>query len=163
MHRSLFLLSFGACCLAAPALAADPSPSTQCEGDAGRCTLTLPLSIAAGKAGEQPVGAALGLQIGRSGEEPILFALAPLGTAVRPGLRVVLPGPVEVPLAVDVCFPDGCRASAPLDAAQMSALLSAPQADLQFFPFGAEAPVAAAVTLPDLRGSLTGAGVTLGN
>ena len=74
-----------------------------------------------------------------------------------------LPGPVEVPLAVDVCFPDGCRASAPLDAAQMSVLLSAPQADLQFFPFGAEAPVAAAVTLPDLRGSLSGAGVTLGD
>ena len=102
------------------------------------------------------------LQIDRSGANPILLVTAPLGIAARPGARLILePGSAEIPLPLDVCFPDGCRASAELSAAQLSQLAEARSLSVQFIPFSSGETVAGDLGSEDLTAPLRQAGVTL--
>jgi invasion protein IalB len=67
-------------------------------------------------------------------------SLIPLGVAVQPGIRFVASSQVfEVP--VDVCYPDGCRAQREFTESQMTQMTSSPDLQVQFFPYGLDAPV----------------------
>ena len=97
--------------------------------------------------------AAIGLQIGKGGKEPAMIAFLPLGVELKPGFRAVVGG-TAYDAQFEACFADGCRAVAPLPDGALDKWLSAEKVELQFFPFGADKPVSAAVPLTGLREAL---------
>lgn len=128
-----------------------------CDAATNRCT-----GMARLVAEENKTFATVSLQIDRSGTDPVLLVTAPLGIAIRPGVRIVLnPGASEIPLPLDVCFPDGCRASTELSAMQMSQLGEAQTLSVQFIPFSSSETVAGDLEAADLITPLKQAGVNL--
>ncbi len=122
---------------------------TDCTEDGSRCTAMLALADAASG---KPV-ASLGMQVGKGGAEPAMVAILPLGIEIRPGVRAVVAGQgFEAP--VEACFPDGCRAVAPIPREALDLWLDGTAASLQFFPYGADRPVAVEAPLAGLRMAL---------
>ncbi|WP_207099751.1 invasion associated locus B family protein [Paracoccus shandongensis] len=106
--------------------------------------------------------ATVSLQVGKSRADAVLFVIAPLGIAARPGVRIVAnPGAVEIPLPLDVCFPDGCRASADLSAEQLAQVTGAQTLSVQFIPFSSTETVSGELAVADLIAPLRQAGVNL--
>ncbi len=150
LARLVCLMIASVCAGASPALAAE-AWTVDCGGS-GRCTAVQTLVNAdTGK----PF-ASVGLQINKDGRSPVFFAIIPLGIAVRPGIRAII-GKTELLTQVDVCYPDGCRASLDLDEGQLAALLDGSKLDLQFFPYTtSDTPVAGATDISGLRAALSG-------
>ena len=121
---------------------------TTCNED-NRCTARLTVrDVQNGR-----IFGSVGIQVGKGGAEPGLIVFAPLGVALKPGLRAVINGQTfEVPF--EVCYPDGCRAVAKITPAELEVWLSAETAALQFFPFEFDKPVAADLPLTGLREAL---------
>ena len=156
MRRPFHFLLLAAA-LAAPGIAAgEGAPTAECGAEADRCTVS---AVLATDTGER--FGTIGLQMGRDGSEPVAFALTPLGIAVQPGVRIVINGKDDLPLAVDACFPDGCRATAALRPEQLAALAAAERLSLQFFAFGADKPLSGDLDAPGLGEAARAAGVTL--
>ncbi len=104
----------------------------------------------------------LTMQIGQDGSQPVLFAVAPLGIAARPGVRIVVqPTMAEIGLPVDVCYPDGCRASADLSDTQLGQLAAAETLSVQFITFSDGTTLAADIPANSLIAPLVSAGVVL--
>lgn len=140
-----------------PAAAAHAQDAATCDPATNRCT-SLSRLVADGN----KTFATVSLQIGKTGTEPVLFVTAPLGIAARPGVRIVAnPGSVEIALPLDVCFPDGCRASTELTAGQLASLDAAQTLSVQFIPFSSTETVAGEMEGAGLTGPLKQAGVTL--
>ena len=132
------------------------TPAT-CDDASNRCTSTARLVTE----GDAPF-ATISLQVSRTGADPVLYVVAPLGIAARPGVRIVVnPGAVEIALPLDVCFPDGCRASTELTQDQLSRLVTAQDLSIQFIPFSSEETVAGEVAASALVDPLTRSGVSL--
>lgn len=149
--------ALGLACLIAAAIPAHAQEAATCDGATNRCTSLVRL---VGE-GEQTF-AAVSLQADRTGAEPVLFVTAPLGIAARPGVRIVAsPGAAEIALPLDVCFPDGCRASAELTAEQLAALAGAESLSVQFIPFSGTETLGADLEAARLVDPLKAAGVTL--
>lgn len=143
--------------LAAPVAAlAQDGPTGECDPVTGRCVGVAVLNTEAGER-----FGTVGLQIGKDGSDPVLFAISPLGVAVQPGLRVVTDGAGDHELAIDACFPDGCRATLALDGETATAVIKAARWSLQFFPFGADKPLSADLDPAPLIEALRAAGATL--
>lgn len=106
--------------------------------DAGACTAARALNDA--RTGRPMATILIAAQKGAPGLR--LGAVLPLGVALAPGARFVQ-GQDVVPLAFEVCFPDGCRAMAEAEAALAGRLTAG--FDLQFFAPGHDGPVAVAV------------------
>lgn len=131
--------------------------AASCNAATDRCTSTTRL-LADGN----ETFATVSLQVGKTGAEPVLYVVAPLGIAARPGVRVVLnPGATEIELPLDVCFPDGCRASTDLTADQLSQLSAAQDLSIQFIPFSSDETVAGELEAASVISPLTQAGVAL--
>lgn len=139
-----------------PGLAQDSS-AAECDEASGRCTASVRLVAEDGKG-----FGTIGLQIDKNGNAPVLFAATPLGIAVHPGVRIITqPGAQELPLAVDACFPDGCRATLELGAEQLAGLTAAETLSLQFIPFSSTETVSADLPAAGILTALRDAGVTL--
>ena len=67
-----------------------------------------------------------------------------MGTATEPGLRLVH-GASELAVPLQVCFPDGCRALAPLPPGALQAMDQAGTLEVRFFPWAADRPLAVPV------------------
>ncbi|WP_265501127.1 invasion associated locus B family protein [Paracoccus beibuensis] len=136
---------------------AQAQDAATCDAVTNRCTSMVRLV-----AEENRTFATLSLQMEKSGADPVLFVTAPLGIAARPGVRVVIdPGAFEIPLPLDACFPDGCRASTELTALQMSQLSEARTLSVQFIPFSSSETVAGDLEAASLISPLKQAGITL--
>ena len=150
-------LLFLAPLLAMPAMAlAQDGPDAECDEASGRCAA---IAVLTSDSGER--FGTVGIQIGKDGSDPFLVAIAPLGIAVAPGVRVVTDGSGDHDLAVDACFPDGCRATMAIAPDDLAAISGAERWSLQFFPFGADKPLSADLDPKPLIEGLRGAGVTL--
>jgi invasion protein IalB len=103
--------------------------------------------------GDRP--AALGLQLSKDGSNAVIFVTTPLGTAIRPGLKL-RSGNEEFLLVFDVCFPDGCRATSELSSQSLATFLSLTDVDLLLFPFGNDQPLILNVPLKGLKESFSG-------
>jgi invasion protein IalB len=69
-----------------------------------------------------------------------LGVVLPLGTALLPGVRLKQNDTIhDVPY--EVCFPDGCRAVRDFSESEMGTIASQPSVDIQFFPYGSDAPI----------------------
>ena len=119
--------------------------ATTCDDAAKRCTIQSGLVAENGKR-----AGTIGVQIGRDRSDAVLFVSTPLGVELPPGLRA-RSGQTEYKLAFEVCFPDGCRARALLDAASLPGLLELTQLDLLMFVYGDAKPVALSVPLDGLK------------
>jgi invasion protein IalB len=85
--------------------------------------------------------------------EPMIIAFMPLGVALDAGFRAVIDGKsYQAPF--QVCYPDGCRAVAPLPPEALAAWLAEPVLSFQFFPFSSDKPIAADVPLAGLKAAL---------
>ncbi len=145
---------FGMVLAATCAQAQDPAT---CDAGTDRCTSLVRLVAE----GDQTF-ATVSLQIGKSGTGPVLFVIAPLGIAARPGVRIIAnPGAAEIALPLDVCFPDGCRASAELSGEQLSQVTGAQTLSVQFIPFSSTDTVAGDIATAELVAPLRQAGVSL--
>lgn len=133
---------------AVPTLAQDQDWKVTCN-DSDRCTALLVVADAATKR----TLASVGLQIGRGGTEPVMIALLPLGVDLRPGFRAVI-GDKAFDAPYEVCFPDGCRAIAPIATDDLDLWLDADSISLRFFPSGSDKPVAADTPVKGLRSAL---------
>lgn len=78
-----------------------------------------------------------------------IVTTAPLGVAIEPGILLLAAGQ-ERRMTWKVCHPDGCRATADLDSAAFAALLQQPTITIRYIPFGADAPVEAALRMDSL-------------
>lgn len=133
------------------------SPAADCDDATGRCSVTTRLETE-----NDGLFATVTLQIGRDGAQPVLMATVPLGIAARPGVRIVAqPASDAFLLAVDACFPDGCRVSAELQPDDLSRLLGAQALSLQFIAFTDGQTLAADLPAASLADPLRAAGVTL--
>lgn len=136
---------------------AQAQDAATCDAATNRC-----ISMARLVAEEDKTFATVSLQIDKSGTDPVLLVTAPLGIAARAGVRIVItPGASEIPLPLDVCFPDGCRASTELSAMQMSQLGEAQTLSVQFIPFSSSETVAGDLEAVILITPLRQAGVSL--
>lgn len=144
VHGSLLALALTA---AAGPGAADGWKTT-CTAER-RCTALLVVADTATKR----ILASIGLQVGAGGSDPVMIAFLPLGIALTPGFRAVI-GDKAFDAAYEVCYPDGCRATAPVAAGDLNLWLDGETVSLRFFPYGAEKPVAADTPLAGLRESL---------
>ncbi|HEY0213559.1 MAG TPA: invasion associated locus B family protein [Paenirhodobacter sp.] len=70
----------------------------------------------------------------------ILGAVVPLGAAIKPGARLLY-GTQTLNVGVEVCLPDGCRATADPTPAQFDALQSTDKVELQFFAQNVPKPI----------------------
>ena len=75
------------------------------------------------------------------GEIPVLAIFTPLGMATRPGVRLLVDETRPIPVEVDVCLPDGCRATLELDRLTFETILAAQALTVQYFAFGRPAPL----------------------
>jgi invasion protein IalB len=150
------LLLFWSFFLLLPVLAV--AQSAQCDAETRRCTALIQMTTEDGSS-----FGSLGLQLGQiNNSEPVLFATLPLGIAVRPGVRVLThPSAHEVMLAVDTCFPDGCRATAQLTEDELVLLVEADQLSLQFIPFGSKETLSAGLSTSSLMEQLITAGFSI--
>ena len=141
-----------AACLASlaavPVLAAPGGWKTSCDA-AGRCTAMLVVSDSQTK----KVAGSIGVQMGKGGSDPILLAIVPLGVALKPGFRAVI-GAKAFDAPYDTCYPDGCRAIAPIAPADLDTWLDAQTISLRFFPSGSERPIGLDVPTAGLRTAL---------
>lgn len=78
---------------------------------------------------------------GLEAENPALAVFTPLGVATRPGVRLMVDDSLPVPIAFDVCLPDGCRATIEPDAGMFEAVVRARSLSVQYFAFGRPAPL----------------------
>ena len=78
---------------------------------------------------------------GLEAENPALAVFTPLGVATRPGVRLVIDDDLPLPIAFDVCLPDGCRATIEPDAELFEAVVRARALTVQYFAFGRPAPL----------------------
>jgi invasion protein IalB len=140
-------------CAVSPASAADAWEVTCKEGS---CTLARVVVEAA--ASGRRVATVL-LVPDATGRARLAVAL-PLGVALAPGVRLVGQD-VTTDLAFEVCYPDGCRAAADLDAAALAVIAALPSIELRAFPFGAERPLAMVIPLDGLAEALARARATL--
>ena len=138
---------------ASPALAlADPGGwKTSCDAS-GRCTAMLVVSDAQTK----KVAGMIGVQMGKGGSDPMLLAVVPLGVALKPGFRAVI-GTKAFDAPYDTCYPDGCRAVAPIAAADLDTWLDAQTISLRFFPSTSERPIGLEAPTAGLRAALDAA------
>lgn len=123
---------------------------TSCADD-GRCQATRVLT-------QSDTGqrfASLIVSFSRDGRRPAMTVATPLGIAVQPGVRVVVKDAFWS-LPIEACFPDGCRASRDLTDEEYQLLLSADSADIRFFPYGRQAPLAGEVGLAGLDLAIKG-------
>ena len=74
-------------------------------------------------------------------EVPVLAIFTPLGMATRPGVRLLVDDRTPIPLQVDVCLPDGCRATLEMTEETFDTILSARSLSIQYFAFGRPAPL----------------------
>lgn len=135
---------------------AQGAASAQCPDGGARCTVSVQLRTDTGE-----LFGTMGLQISRDGGDPVAFALTPLGTAVRPGVRMVTDQSGELLLGVDACYPDGCRATLELSPEQLAQLAGAEQLSLQFFPLESDKAISGEVSNPGFADALRAAGVAL--
>lgn len=73
-------------------------------------------------------------------KHPTMVISLPLGLALKEGVALLsgAPGKDPVPAAVDVCFPDGCRAVIELSPAALDALTATESFEVRFIAFGAK-------------------------
>ncbi len=73
-------------------------------------------------------------------KNPTMVISLPLGLALKEGVALLsgAPGKDPVPAAVDVCFPDGCRAVIELTPAALDALTATESFEVRFIAFGAK-------------------------
>lgn len=151
--RTVALLAL--CLLLSPGTAR--AQDATCDAAAGRCTGTARLVDGKGQ-----VFATISLQTAPDGSEAVLAVTAPLGIAARPGVRVVTqPGAEAILLPIDVCFPDGCRASTDLAPDALAQMVAAQGLSIQFIPFSSTETVAAEMPAADLIAPLRQAGAAL--
>jgi invasion protein IalB len=147
-RRPLAALLLSLLTLPAAAAAEGPAPAWETRCSAETCTLSRSYADAV----TNRRLATLSLSVAGTAD-PVLAVAVPLGAALRPGLRLSLRG-LTLDLPFDVCFPDGCRASAPLEAPALAALLEAERAELALFAFGKEDPVGIDAVLTGLPEAL---------
>ncbi|MFN3959209.1 MAG: invasion associated locus B family protein [Parvularculaceae bacterium] len=72
-------------------------------------------------------------------KNPTLVLSLPLGLALKEGVALLsgAPGKAPVPAAVDVCFPDGCRATIELTPEALAALTAGDSFEVRFIAYGA--------------------------
>lgn len=127
---------------------------TQCQPDL--CTLSRGLA----EEGTGKQMATLLVAVPKASED-LRFGLAlPLGLALAPGARVVY-ADKSVDIPFEVCFPDGCRAMMSFADADFAALAANAAIDVQFFPYGASAPVALTAPVDGLAEAAAAAKETL--
>lgn len=82
--------------------------------------------------------------------EAIVVAFLPLGIDLQAGASIKFePGP-QVALAVETCVPEGCRASALLDAAAQKAVREAKAINILMLPHGKDQLTAIAISVKGL-------------
>ena len=138
---------------AGPAMAQQAWEST-CSAD--RCTISRTLT--ATDTGQR---AGTFVAVVDKADGTFLGAIIPLGTAIAPGIRLVQGG-AEIEVAFQVCFPDGCRGFAEVDAATLDAFMGGETAEIRFFAMGQPAPLGVPVPLTGLDAALDAARSELG-
>jgi len=78
---------------------------------------------------------------GLEGENPALAVFTPLGVATRPGVRLMVDDRLPVAIEMDVCLPDGCRATIEPAPEVFEAVVRARTLSVQYFAFGRPAPL----------------------
>jgi len=154
MSRLVLPFLIAAFAFAAPVHAEATVPEAQgwrttCDETNARCTALLAFSD---QVSGKLIGS-IGVQVGKGGAEPMIIAFMPLGVALDAGFRAVIDGKsYQAPF--QVCYPDGCRAVAPLPPEALAAWLAEPVLSFQFFPFSSDKPIAADVPLAGLKAAL---------
>lgn len=100
--------------------------------------------------------ATLSVLVARDGSTQGLSVAAPLGVAIKPGIRLVV-GEAEIDLPLEVCFPDGCRGTVEFSDQEFRGFLRESRVDVQYFPFAQDTPVRIRVSLEGLEGDLAAA------
>lgn len=129
--RMIPLAAILAVSVSAPVFAADPAPPAgwQMNCQPGICMIAR--SVIANNSEAKGPAATLLMSVNDEGAH-FLGAVMPLGVALVPGVRLVN-GDTFIEARMEVCLPDGCRASAPVTAEQIANLRQWDTVDLRFF------------------------------
>ena len=96
--------------------------TVRCEADPANAAVKRCYIVQAVVAGEQRQRVMLlAVAYPPNQKEPLATAVLPLGTALRPGIRVAIDDGEPKRYPFSICLPDGCQAPIPLDATLLAA------------------------------------------